>query len=326
MEDNCGGDSLIGSNTTPETVGEVLIKKYPPKQSLKPSSIVTPEISITEPHPILFDEIDEQLIRSTVLKMDGAAGPLRLDAAASKCLCTSFKTASTDLCDSLAATARCICPCYVDPKGLSFFCCLPSHCPSLGYSQLGSTRRFIGRAITIAITISKDIQVAAGPLQVCAGHLAVREAAVHAMHHFYESIEKGTDTTASNAFNSLNRQTALRNIHHLCPSLSKVPINTYREDIQLFVDRETLLSQEETTQGDPLAKAMYAITINPLMYRLEDEETKQVWFADDATAGGSLAGFKTWWNCIIDIGPEYGYHPNASNTWLILNPFAGVRN
>ena len=86
----------------------------------------------------------------------------------------------------------------------------------------------------------------------------------------------------------------------------------------MFVDRETLLSQEETTHSDPLAMAMYAITINPLMHRLEDEETKQVWFADDATAGGSLAVFKTWWNCIIDIGPEYGYHPIASNTWLIL--------
>ena len=125
------------------------------------------------------------------------------------------------------------------------------------------------------------------------------------MHHFYESIEKVTVILidASNAFNSLNRQTALQNIHHLCPSLSKVPINTYREEIQLFVDRETLLSQEETTQGDPLAMAMYAITINPLMHRLEDEETKQVWFADDATVGGSLAGFKTWWNIIMHKSP-----------------------
>ena len=140
------------------------------------------------------------------------------------------------------------------------------------------------------------------------------------MHHFYESIETGAVILvyASNAFNSLNRQTPLRNIHHLCPSLSKVPINTYREDIQLFVDKETLLSQEGTTQRDPLAMAMYVIVITPLMHHLEDEETKHVWFADDVTAGGSLAGLKTWWDCIIDIGPEYGYHPNASNTCLIL--------
>ena len=92
-KDNGGGDSLIESNTTPKKVREVLMKKHSPKQSPKPSSIVTPEISITEHHPILFDEIDGQLIRSTVLKMDGATGPLGLNAAASKRLYTSFKTA-----------------------------------------------------------------------------------------------------------------------------------------------------------------------------------------------------------------------------------------
>ena len=40
---------------------------------------------------------------------------------------------------------------------------------------------------------------------------------------------------ASNAFNSLNRETALRNIQQLCPPLSKIIINTYREDAQLLI-------------------------------------------------------------------------------------------
>ncbi len=82
--------------------------------------------------------------------------------------------------------------------------------------------------------------------------------------------------------------------------------------------RETLLSQEGTTQGDPLAMAMYAIAITPLIYHLEDEETKQVWFADDATAGGYLTNLKSWWDRIVELGPDYGYHPNASKTWLIV--------
>ncbi len=41
---------------------------------------------------------------------------------------------------------------------------------------------------------------------------------------------------ASNAFNSLNREAALRNIQRLCPSLSKIIINTYREESQLYID------------------------------------------------------------------------------------------
>ena len=64
--------------------------------------------------------------------------------------------------------------------------------------------------------------------------------------------------------------------------------------------------------------AMYAIAIIPLIHQLEDEETKQVWFADDATAGGNLDSLKAWWDRIVDLGPDYGYYPNASKTWLIV--------
>ena len=123
---------------------------------------------------------------------------------------------------------------------------------------------------------------------------------------------------ASNAFNSLNRQVALRNVQQLCPSLSKVLINTYREDIKLFIDGEVLLSREGTTQGDPLAMAMYAIAITPLIHRLEDQATNQVWFADDDTAGGRLTHLRGWWDRVVDIGPDYGYNPNAAKTWLIV--------
>ena len=73
-----------------------------------------------------------------------------------------------------------------------------------------------------------------------------------------------------------------------------------------------------TTQGDPLAMAMYAIVITPLIHRLEDRVNKQVWFADDATAGGNLDRLKTWWDRISEIGPDYGYYPNSSKTWLIV--------
>ena len=64
---------------------------------------------------------------------------------------------------------------------------------------------------------------------------------------------------ASNAFNTLNRKVALKNIQHLCPSLATVLINAYRDSPSLFIDGESIPSHEGTTQGDPLAMAMYAI-------------------------------------------------------------------
>ena len=54
-------------------------------------------------------------MHSIALKMDGSAGPSGLDLAAWKRLCTSYKIASTDLCDALASATRRICTELVDP-------------------------------------------------------------------------------------------------------------------------------------------------------------------------------------------------------------------
>ena len=92
---------------------------------------------------------------------------------------------------------------------------------------------------------------------------------------------------ASNAFNRLNRQVTLLNCEKICPALSHILINTYRNNSQLFVDGQCILSKEGTTQGDPLAMAMYAIVTQPLIRRL-DGIAKQLWYADDSAAGSSL--------------------------------------
>ena len=47
---------------------------------------------------------------------------------------------------------------------------------------------------------------------------------------------------AANAFNSLNCQVVLRNMVHVCPSLAKILINTYRNDVKIFINNDTLLS------------------------------------------------------------------------------------
>ena len=54
----------------------------------------------------------------------------------------------------------------------------------------------------------------------------------------------------------------------------------------------TLYSQQGTTQGDPLAMSMYALAITPLIHKLEEDDIKQVWYADDVAACGSLKHLK----------------------------------
>ena len=121
---------------------------------------------------------------------------------------------------------------------------------------------------------------------------------------------------ASNAFNSLNRLVALHNIHRICPPLSTILINTYRAPTELFVHGDTILSQEGTTQGDPLAMPMYALATIPLIKKLAGNH-RQIWYADDAAAVGKIVDLREWWDRLSTLGPSFGYFPNASKTWLV---------
>lgn len=85
---------------------------------------------------------------------------------------------------------------------------------------------------------------------------------------------------AMNAFNTLNRTVALHNMQQICPALATIQINTYREPARLFCDGDEILSQEGTTQGDPLAMPMYALATIPLMKKLQST-FHLTWYADD---------------------------------------------
>ena len=68
--------------------------------------------------------------------------------------------------------------------------------------------------------------------------------------------------------------------------------------------------------------AMYALAVVPMIRRLRIDvpDASQAWFADDATAVGSLSTLSTWWKRLSSIGPDYGYFTNAIKTVLIVKP------
>ena len=74
---------------------------------------------------------------------------------------------------------------------------------------------------------------------------------------------------ASNTFNNLNCQSALINIRLSCLTFVKVIVNMDHENKFIFIDEETILFNEVTTQWDPLAMAMYITDITPLIRKLQ---------------------------------------------------------
>ena len=115
---------------------------------------------------------------------------------------------------------------------------------------------------------------------------------------------------------STARPVALHNIRRLCPTIATILINSYRSPTDLFVDRDVILSQEGTTQGDPLAMPMYGLATIPLIRKLNGL-CKQVWYADDSAATGTVGQLHAWWNRLSEMGPAFGYFPNPSKTWLV---------
>ena len=263
---------------------------------------------------ITFDSLDADAIRHAALHTHGAAGPSGLDAYAWRRLCSSFKSASNSLCVALAGVARRIAATNVNPEGLSaFVACrlIPlDKCPGVRPIGVGEVpRRIIAKAILKII--GSDVEEAAGPLQLCAGQDGGCEAAVHAMRRIFQAPETEAVllVDASNAFNALNRKAALHNISVICPSLAQTLINTYQVPVRLFVTGSgEIASTEGTTQGDPLAMAMYALAITPLIDQLKTScpEVHQAWFADDATGASTCEGLRSWWNKLTDRGPSFG--------------------
>jgi len=73
---------------------------------------------------------------------------------------------------------------------------------------------------------------------------------------------------------------------HLCPPLATTLTNIYNT-ASLFIDGSTHWPCEGTTQGDPLAMPMYAISLLPFIRKLSGL-SRQVWHADDAAGGRIL--------------------------------------
>ena len=214
---------------------------------------------------------------------------------------------SEELCQVLSLVAKRLCSSYVLPDGIRplLACHLIALDKKPGVRPIGVSEipcRIIAKAILSVLRY--DVMEAAGSLQLCAGQIAGIEAAIHAVRSTFEC--EGTQgvllVDASNAFNALNCSTALLNIRNICPSIFTVLCNCYCAPSDLFVNGLTLQSQEGTTQGDPLAMPLYALTTVPLIQKLSSSsQVIQTWYADDTSAAGLLEASELFKDTNIQI-------------------------
>ena len=89
--------------------------------------------------------------------------------------------------------------------------------------------------------------------------------------------------------------------------------NSYNAPSPLFVDGKTLMSQERTTQGDPLVMAMYGVALLPLMKLVKEDTVIHKWYADDMNAVGTIEAPKTLHEKLKEHGPAFRYNLTKCN-------------
>ena len=82
---------------------------------------------------------------------------------------------------------------------------------------------------------------------------------------------------------------------------------------------ECVQSKGALHKVDPLAMAIYATTIHPLIDKVKNN-AMQSWFADDAAAAGNIEDLKEWWENLSIQGLDYGYFPNALKSVIVVKP------
>ena len=301
----------------------LLHEKHPEAQPLNEEMLL--EGPMKHIHPVIFDDMNEDMVQKVAMRTKGAAGPSNFDASDWRNILVSrvFGSSSTDLCNAVINVAKKLCIEDVNQNVAALMACrlVPlDKNPGLRPIGIGEVlRRIVGKMVVMVLRA--DLQENAGDLQLCAGQESGCEAGIHAMHQIFEDDDTHgiIQVDANNAFNTINRNVFLHNMKIICPEFSRFISNCYQQPARLFVvGGVEILSREGTTQGSPEAMYVYGLGLVPLILVLANEEVRQSAFADDLAGGGTIEQLRKWWDTVVEVGSYLGYTAKPSKSWLIV--------
>ena len=268
--------------------------------------------------------MDADFVWSLVVQLRGASGPSGLGTDALRIL---VRHPGSRLAETIALLIKRIAEEELPPGCLGPL--TQSRLVALGKKDGGvrpvgvgeALRRLVGKAI--AKVCKNDLIATCGAIQLCAGTSSGCEASARALQQLWDA--ENTDlillVDASNAFNRMSREQALRTVDQRCPVLSVALRNLYGHPARLIMENGvSLLSEEGTTQGCPLGMAMFAVASLPLIALSEGARVIQSWYADDSAAGGKAREVRAWFDVLHKEGPKYGYDVCLRKTIAIVKP------
>ncbi|KAI5742861.1 hypothetical protein M8J77_012006 [Diaphorina citri] len=313
-------DSILDDGTT---VLDALKGKHPPQQVPDPNVFLQ-----CETLPLMVDvDVTCSHIEKVARTIRGSAGPSGTDSESWKCFLLRYGAHSARLREAVAALVRHLANGIVPwnnvrslnaRRGVAL-----DKCPGVRPIGIGECLQRLC-AKTMVLLTGVDVQEECCADQLCAGIKNGIEGAIHGISSIFH--EEDTDglllVDAKNAFNILSRPVALWNARILWPRCARFLFNAYQgySFIVFRNSNERILSQEGTSQGDPLSMLLYAVGILPLIRKLKSDHYTQNWYADDSCCMGKLLEIRTWFDSLMSEGPLYGYHPEPAKSIIIVKP------
>ena len=114
-------DQTLGVHPLNDAIKELLASKHPESKAVDEEVLITGTVS--EPLPVVFEEIDAGKVYAAALRLEGSGGPTLLDAEGWKhMLCSkAYGKVSTNLCQAIADLAKKLCREAVHPDTLHEF-------------------------------------------------------------------------------------------------------------------------------------------------------------------------------------------------------------
>ena len=150
---------------------------------------------------------------------------------------------------------------------------------------------------------------------------STRSQEIHATSRLMSSLPNNERWTLlldfTNAFNSISHQAMFAEFRRHLPGLSVWMESCYSGQPLLHLGKDIIHSCCGMQQGDPLGPLGFALTLHPIVKRIDADVSTlalNAWYLDDGTLVGSPGDLSAALHIVESEGPSVGFHLNLSKS------------